>query len=277
LQRLRPVTTPANPEPVPPEAGERPRTIQLRRYLPLAVVAALTVLVVALGWHRELSLENLVKYRSEIDQFIADHRVAAIGVFMAIYIAVVSLSIPGAVYLTVGGGILFGAIVGALATIVAATVGAIVIFLIARSAFGENLTRRAGPFVAKLADGFRADAFNYLLFLRLVTIFPFWLVNLAAALFNVPLWTFAAATAIGIIPGTFTFAFVGAGLDSVIAAQQATYEACVAAGRSDCRLDFNVKAALTPELILSLVALGVLALVPVVVRRWRARGRPEAG
>jgi len=109
------------------------------------------------------------------------------------------------------------------------------------------------------------------LFLRLVPIFPFWMVNLVPALAGVRLATFAAATALGVIPATFVFAFVGAGLDSVIAAQQAAYRSCLAAARSDCRLEFHVNAALTPELIGALTALGVLALVPVLVKRLRAR------
>ena len=107
-------------------------------------------------------------------------------------------------------------------------------------------------------------------------IFPFWLVNLVPALCGVRLATFVAATAIGIIPATFVFAFVGAGLDSVIAAQQAAYSACVAAGRPDCRLDFDLHAAITPELSPRSAALGVLALVPVVVKRLRARTRRRA-
>ena len=150
----------------------------------------------------------------------------------------VALSVPVGFYLTVIGGILFGAVLGGLAALVGATIGAICIFLIARSAMGEHLVRRAGPLAEKLAQGFRADAFSYLLFLRLVPIFPFWLVNLVPALCGVSVATFAAATALGIIPATFAFAFVGAGLDSVIAAQQAAYRACVAAGRTDCRLEF---------------------------------------
>ena len=154
---------------------------------------------------------------------------------------------------------------------VSATIGAICIFLIARSAIGEYLVRRAGPVAERLAVGFRADAFSYLLFLRLVPIFPFWMVNLVPALAGVRLATFAAATALGVIPATFVFAFVGAGLDSVIAAQQAAYRSCLAAARSDCRLEFHVNAALTPELIGALTALGVLALVPVLVKRLRAR------
>src|SRR5207244_446397 len=191
----------------------------------------------------------------------------ALAAYMALYIAAVALSIPVGVFLTVTGGVLFGALLGGVAAVVSATIGAICIFLIARSAIGEYLVRRAGSVAERLAEGFRADAFSYLLFLRLVPIFPFWMVNLVPALAGVRLATFAAATALGIIPATFVFAFVGAGLDSVIAAQQAAYRSCLAAARSDCRLEFHVNAALTPELIGALTALGVLALVPVLVKR----------
>ncbi len=102
-------------------------------------------------------------------------------------------------------------------------------------------------------------------------LFPFWLVNLVPALVGVPLATFAAATALGIVPATFAFAFVGAGLDSVIAAQQATYRSCLATGRADCRLEFHIDAAITPELLAGLGALGVAALIPVVVKQLRRR------
>src|SRR5262249_9026652 len=137
------------------------------------------------------------------------------------------------------------------------------------------LVGRADPLAASSGGGSRADAFSYLLFLRVVPIFPFWLVNLVAALVGVGPTGFAAATALGIIPATFVFAFVGAGLDSVIAAQQATYRACQAAGHSDCRLAFHMDAALTPQLIAALVALGVLALVPVAVKRFKARATAD--
>jgi len=190
-----------------------------------------------------------------------------------LYVTAAALSIPVGFYLTVIGGILFGTVLGGAAALVGATTGAICIFLIARSAIGEYLVRRAGPLAGKLAQGFRADAFSYLLFLRLVPIVPFWMVNLVAALCGVRFATFAAATALGIIPATFIFAFLGAGLDSVITAQQDAYRACVAAGRPDCRLQFHLHAAITPELIAALVALSVLALVPVIVKHLRGRAR----
>ena len=155
--------------------------------------------------------------------------------------------------------------------VIGATIGATLIFLAARTALGEPLLRWAGPRANQLAQRFRADAFSYLLFLRLVPVFPFWLVNLAPAVVGVRLGTFVLATALGIIPGTFAYALVGGGLDSVIAAQEAAYRACLAAGRPDCRLDFAMSALVTPQLLAAFVALGVVALIPVAVRKWRAR------
>jgi uncharacterized membrane protein YdjX (TVP38/TMEM64 family) len=213
-----------------------------------------------------VSFETLVRNRTAIDQFIAHRGIAAVAGYIALYIAVIALSLPGGAIMTMAGGFLFGPVIGTLAAIVGALTGGIVIFLIARSACGEWLTRRAGPFAAKLADGFRADAFSYLVFLRLVP-FPFWLVNLAAALFGIRLSTFIAATAIGILPATLTFAVFGAGLDSVIAAQESQYNTCGATGRADCRIDFDLSHVLTPTLLLALGALALLALVPALARR----------
>ena len=251
--------------------SQRRATSGFSRWLPLAAVALLSVGVLAMGWHRHVSLETLVRHHNAIHAFIEANTIAAVGVFIAIYVAVVALSLPGALVLTLSGGILFGGLIGGAAAIVGATAGATVIFLIAKSAFGEHLAQRAGPRACKLAEGFRADAFHYLLFLRLVPVFPFFLVNLVPALVGVRLTTFVAATAIGIIPGGFAFAFIGAGLDSVIRAQGAAYNACLSAARADCRLDFDAKAAATPELLAALAALGVIALVPVIVKRLRAR------
>jgi uncharacterized membrane protein YdjX (TVP38/TMEM64 family) len=250
-------------------ATRRGRSL-LRRLAPVALLAALAALVLLSDWHSLLSLETLVRHRMAIDAFLAEHLLAAVALYMLVYIVVVALSVPGAVWLTLAGGALFGAMVGTVATVVSATVGATIIFKIAQSACGESLLRRAGPRVAKVAEDIRADAFNYLLFLRLVPAFPFFLVNLAAALVAMPLSTFVAATVIGIIPATFAFSLAGAGLDSVIVAQASSFQACIAAGRTDCRVDFDPTHILTPQLVAALVALGIIALVPIVVRRWRA-------
>jgi uncharacterized membrane protein YdjX (TVP38/TMEM64 family) len=248
----------------------------LRRLIPVGAVVLAMAVVYATGWHHSLSLETLVRHRAVIDDFIDTHALTAVAAFVLIYIVTVALSIPGAILLTVSGGILFGWRVGGLAALVGATVGATVIFEIARTACGGALVRRAGPRAMKIAEGFRAHAFSYLLFVRLVPVFPFWLVNLAAALVGVRLRTFLAATLIGIIPGTFAYAMVGAGLDSVIAAQETAFRACIAAGRADCRLNFDPSAAITPELIAALVALGLVSLVPILIKRFKGQ-RTEIG
>lgn len=253
------------------DTGTRAAPSRLRRCAPLVVVILVTAAILATGAHRHLSLETLVRHRMAIDAFIDAHSIAAVGAFILVYITVVALSIPGAAVLTVTSGILFGTLLGGTATVIGATIGATIIFLIARSAAGENLACRAGPLARKIADGFNADAFSYLLFLRLVPAFPFFLVNLAAALVGVKLRTFVLTTAIGIVPATFAFAFLGDGLDSVIAAQELAYQSCVAAGRTDCRLQFDLAMIATPRLLAALAALGLIALIPVVLKRLRAR------
>lgn len=260
-----------------PEAGSGAAAPSaVRRWLPVAVVLALIATAYACGLGEHLSLDNLIRHRATIDGFINAHCAAALALFAGLYLVVVALSIPVSLFLTVAGGILFGVALGAAASVAGATAGAVIVFLIARTAIGDVLARRAGPAIEKLADGFRADAFNYLLFLRLVPLFPFWLVNLAPALFDVPLRTFVIATVIGILPGAVAFSFVGAGLDSAIAAQETAFKACIAAGKEGCKLDFDLRDAVTPELIAGFVALGLVALIPIVVRRLRG-AQPQQG
>jgi uncharacterized membrane protein YdjX (TVP38/TMEM64 family) len=244
-----------------------------RRLIPLFAIVLVAAAVYAGFGRGVISLEALLRHRAEIDAFVTAHSGLAVLIYIALYIVTVALSLPGATFLTVTGGFLFGVGLGACAAVIGATLGAGVIFLIARTALGEPLLRRAGPRAAQLARGFRDDAFSYLLFLRLVPAFPFFLVNLVPAFAGVRLPVFIAATALGVIPGALVFAFAGTGLDSIIAGQKKAYDACLAAGRADCQLTFNAKDVLTPELIGALIALGLLALVPVVVKRLKARSR----
>lgn len=242
---------------------------RLRRLLlPLAIVAVAAVSYYVIG-SGGLSLEALIRHRAAIDAFVAGHIALAVLAFIGIYVVAVALSVPGAAFLTVCGGFLFGLVVGAAAAVTGATIGATVIFLVARTALGEPLLKRAGPRAHRLAQGFRQDAFSYLLFLRLVPAFPFFLVNLVPAFAGVGLLPFVTATALGVIPGSVVFSLAGTGLDTIIAAQKRTYDACLAAGTVNCHLTFDPKDVLTPQLIGALVGLGVLALVPVVVRRMR--------
>lgn len=243
-----------------------------RRILPLVAIVVLAGAAYIAGGGG-VSLESLVRHRAAIDDFVVSHQMLAIFVYVGVYITVVAVSLPGAALLTITGGFLFGIAVGASAAVISATVGATLIFLVARTALGEPLLRRAGPRATQLARGFREDAFSYLLFLRLVPAFPFFLVNLVPAFAGVRLGPFVAATAIGIIPGAIVFALAGAGLDSIIAAQKNSYDQCIAAKGADCRLVFEPADVLTPQLIAALVALGLLALMPVAVKFWRSRSR----
>ncbi|MEC9369347.1 MAG: VTT domain-containing protein, partial [Pseudomonadota bacterium] len=165
------------------------------------------------------------------------------------------LSVPGAALLTVTGGFLFGIWVGTAAVVVGATLGATAVFLIARTALGEALRAKAGPAIRKMEQGFRENALSYLLVLRLIPLFPFFLVNLVPAFLGVPLATFVVGTFFGIMPGTFVFISIGAGLGSIFDSMQ----------------EFTLKGALTPEVIVALVGLAVLSLIPVAYRTIKAR------
>jgi uncharacterized membrane protein YdjX (TVP38/TMEM64 family) len=247
-----------------------------RRLMPLIAVVLLAGLAYYAHDRSGLSLEALVRHRMAIDSFVTEHRALAVLAYIGLYIAAVALSVPGAVFLTVSGGFLFGLVIGASAAVIGATTGATLIFLVARTALGEPLLRRAGPRASQLAQGFRADAFSYLLFLRLVPAFPFFLVNLVPALAGVRLVPFVAATALGVIPASFVYAFAGTGLDSIITMQKNSYQDCLATGRPDCQMTFEARDILTPQLLGALAALSFLALVPVAVRRLRARSRASS-
>lgn len=247
----------------------------LKRLWPLLCLLAAMAFVFAMGWHRYLTIGALAENREALRAYIGANMVLSLAIFVALYTAAVALSLPGGAVFTIAGGFLFGWLLGGVASIVGATIGASIVFLIARSALGDFLAARAGPWLSRFRQGFQDDAFSYLLFLRLVPIFPFWLVNLAPGLLGVSFATYVATTFLGIIPGTFAFALAGKGLDSVIEAQQAVHQSCLAkmgpGGQESCSYTLDPGALLTPELIAGLVALGVVALIPVAVKWFRRR------
>jgi uncharacterized membrane protein YdjX (TVP38/TMEM64 family) len=226
-----------------------------RRFWPLLVLAGGLILFLALGLDRYVTLETLRDNRQALAGWVAAHRFLAAFVYILAYTAIVAFSVPGALVATLAGGFLFGTLLGGLYTVFAATLGAAIIFAAARSALGGLLRARAGSAVARMEQGFRKNAFSYLLVLRLVPVFPFFLVNLAPAFLGVPLATFVTATFIGIIPGTFVFASLGNGLGAVFEAGRAP----------DLDLIFE------PRIIGPILALAALALVPVLYRRLRRR------
>ena len=232
----------------------------------VALLLVVAVLLVRGALTPDLVLQRYDWLRAEVDA----HMPRALLIYAVVYAAGVSLSVPGSVMMTLLGGLLFGWIIGAAAAAVAATVGACVVFLIARTTIGTWLATRGGPRLERISAGLRRDAANYMLFLRFVPLFPFFLVNIAPALVGVPLRTFALTTAIGILPITLAVASAGAGLDSVVQAQKTIHAACIASGQANCRFELSLQSILTPEILAAIGALGVLALLPVVVRRFRA-------
>lgn len=187
-----------------------------RRFVaPLAVVV-LVALAWAFGLHRYLTLEALAAQREALAALVAARPVASALVYVAAYIAVVAFSLPGGAVMTLAGGLLFGAFIGACLAVLGATIGAAVLFLLARSAFAPLVAGRAEGLLGPLRAGLARDGFFYLLSLRLVPVFPFWLLNLAPALLGMAFAPYLAATFLGIIPGTLVFAGIGAGLDEVL-------------------------------------------------------------
>lgn len=244
----------------------------LARYGPATLVATLMLGSFALGWHQHLTLENIVAARDRFHGVLTEHRVLSLLAYAGVYMIMTVLSVPGGLVLTAAGGLLFGWLLGGIAAMAGATIGATLVFLVARTAIGDGFAARTAPWLDKLRVGFKDEALSYLLFLRLVPAFPFWFVNIAPAILGVPLKTYVIATFFGIIPGTFAFSSAGASLDSIIVAAKREYLACVAAhGDQACKLTIHASSLVTRETVLACVLLGCLALVPAAFRKWRTR------
>jgi uncharacterized membrane protein YdjX (TVP38/TMEM64 family) len=242
------------------EPSPRGRRFSWWRVVPFGILALATLAFFASGLHRYLTFEEIGRHRDALAAWRERHEVWAVLAFLAVYTLAVSLSLPGAIWLTVCAGFLFGAVAGTFYAVVAATIGACTVFLAARYMAGDALRRRAGPAVQRMERGFRENALSYLLVLRLLPIFPFWLVNLVPAFLGVPLRTFAFGTLLGIIPGSIVYTLLGSGLEKVIDS----------GGEPDLGIIFQ------PHILVPLLGLAILAVSPIVYRRLKG-GRPSAG
>ena len=225
-----------------------------RRLVPLGLLAAAWIAFMLAGGNRYLSFAVLAENRDWLCSLVQQWGLLAAFGYIAIYGALVALSVPGAAVLTIAGGFLFGTWTGAVCAVIGATLGATALFVAARAGLG-GLAQRAGRFAAKLEAGFRADAFSYLLVLRLVPIFPFWLVNIVPALLGMRLDRFVLGTMIGITPGAAIFASLGASFGMVIDRGEIP----------DLGVIFQ------PRILLPLLGLAVLSLVPVIYTRLKGR------
>ncbi len=230
-----------------------------KRFAPLAFVLGGLGIGYAMGWQQYFTLEFLSAQREVLVSYVeANYALSLIG-FGVLYTLAVAFSFPAASILTIFAGFLFGWFVGGITVAFAATAGAALLFLAARSAFGDFLKDKVGGRVKSLANGFERDAFSYLLVLRLAPVFPFFVMNIAPALFNVPLRTYVAATFLGIMPGTFAYTYLGQGVESVlIAAQEAGTEP-------------SVGDLVTTEITLAFAALACVAVMPTIIKKLRNR------
>ena len=242
---------PTNSPAKPTSGGAR----WLGRLWPVAVLAAGAALFFALRLDRYLSFAALKEHRQALLDLVRDHAASMAAGYALLYALCVAFSLPVAAVLTITAGFLFGQLLGIAIVVTGATAGAIAVFLAARTALGDALRRRAGPWLVRMQDGFNENALSYLLVLRLVPLFPFAVVNLVPAFLGMKLRDYAIATFIGIIPGSFVYTAVGAGLGSVF----------------DQGREFTAAGLLTPQVLVALGGLACLALVPVVYKKLKRR------
>jgi uncharacterized membrane protein YdjX (TVP38/TMEM64 family) len=238
-----------------PPAGDTQKPSAWRLLPLVAIVVIAIVCYFAFGLGEYFSFEALRDHRQALMAWSADNKSLAMGSFVILYGVVIVLSIPGGVWMTLAGGFLFGHVGGTGCAVVGATLGATGVFLIARYALADFFHAKAGRAARKMEAGFRENALSYLLFLRLVPVFPFWLVNLVPAVLGIPLRTFVIGTFVGIIPGTFVFNSVGNGLGSLFDAGE----------MPDLGIIFE------PEILVPIIGLSVLSLVPIAYKKLRGR------
>lgn len=225
--------------------------ISLKRILPLLILILLLLLSFYLRLDRYLNFNSLQKHRTTLLAWTEAHYLLTVLSFMGIYIIAVAISVPGAIFLTLTGGFLFGIIWGTLYVVISATIGATLLFFAVHSALNEWLSQKTARWIVKMRQGFRKNAFSYLLVLRLIPLFPFWVVNIVPGLLNVKPKTFILATLIGIIPGSLIYVMIGNGLGHVF----------------DKGEKPNLSIIFSPEILLPLIGLALLSLLPIIYHR----------
>ncbi len=232
--------------PSTPAASVRGRALKL---VLLALFVGVVVAFFALGGQNYLTLDTIKANRDALLAFTQQHFAAALVIAFVVYAGATAFSLPGGLLMSLTTGFIFGRWVGTALVVAAATVGATLVFLAARYIFADAARRRLGALGERINAGFTENAFNYMLFLRLVPVFPFFLVNLAPAFTSIPLRTYALATLIGIVPGTFVFVNLGQTL-----------------GRID-----SLMGLVSVETLGAFALLGVFALLPVLLKKLKSR------
>lgn len=230
----------------------------LIKWLPLAILVAIFALFYLLGFNQYFNFSYLQDSHATLKLWVDQNLLIALVGFGFAYIIVTATSLPFAAFLTILGGFLFGPYISLILVDISATVGASILFLAVKTSFGEVLKQKATPWVKKLEAGFKKNAFSYLLFLRLIPVFPFWVVTLVPGLLGISLRNFFFATLIGIIPGTFVYALLGNGLGALLKQGE----------KPDLSIIFDL------EILLPICGLAILSLLPIVYKRFKKNEKP---
>ena len=229
------------------------RTSLVKRFLPLAVILTALAAFFVLGGPKYINLDSLRDNQEFLKAFVTNNYIVSVIGFIAIYAVLVAISVPGAGFLSIFAGYLFGLVTGVPAVIIGATIGATIIFLVARSALGSGLAAKAGPFMEKFEKGLKENEISYLFILRLVPIFPFFIVNIVPALFDVKLRNYVLTTFLGIIPGSLVYVSVGNGIgDALSAGQEVPLSGLM----------------FRPAVILPILGLILLSMIPVAYKKF---------
>ena len=221
------------------------------KWLPLFVLILLLFLFYGLGLVHYFTFSALQHSHDFLRTWVAHYYLISLFIFTLLYVVVAAASLPIAAFLTIVGGFLFGPVINLLIVDICATLGVVLLFFAIKTTFGEILQKKATPWMRKMEKGFQKNSFSYLLFLRLIPLFPFWAVNICAALLNVPLKIFLLATMLGILPGTFVYSLLGNGLEVLLKEGQTP----------------NMSTLFKPEIFWPLFGLAFLSLLSLVYKK----------
>lgn len=238
------------------DKGEAVKKNGLMRFLPIGVIIVALGLFFGLGLNEYFTLDSLRENKDALQEWVAGSFLIALFIFMMVYAGAVAISFPGASFLTIMGGFLFGLAPGTLAVVIGATLGATVIYFVSKTALGDTLTQKAGGFVKKMEEGLRENELAYMFVMRLIPGFPFWVVNLVPGALGVKFRNFLISTFFGIMPGTFVYVSIGNGIGAAL----------------DSGEDIQLSGLfLKPEILLPVVGLIILSLIPILYKKFNTK------
>lgn len=219
----------------------------MKKLIILSIFIVAVVFINIFDLHAFFTFENLKAQQSSLSSFVQANYILTVLIFISLYIVSVAFLIPIATVLTLSGGFLFGATFGIIFVNIGATIGAVCAFLFARYIIGNKIQQKYKSKLQKFNQELEENKFQYLFSLRLLPIFPFFLVNFFCGVTNVDLRTFFITTSIGIIPGSFVYTYAGSQLANISA----------------------IEDIFSKEILFALILLATLTLLPVLYKKYK--------